>query len=96
MSSQPYVSDTLVCRMFGKLIEFYFVLTSFIRFFKYNAETGERQGDPMSSNLFDIYINDLPSFVNEGKDIDVNSDSNKFNVSHYRTKSVTASNSFLL
>ena len=44
---------------------------------KYNTKAGVRQGDPLSSTLFSVYINDLidfPSFINEGKLTDINTD----------------------
>ena len=34
---------------------------------EFDAEAGVRQGDPLSTTLFGIYINDFPSFINDTK-----------------------------
>ena len=34
-----------------------------------------RQGDPLSSTLFNVYINDFPSFINDRKVVDINTTS---------------------
>ena len=45
----------------------------------FNTTAGVRQGDPLSSTLFSIYINDFPSFVCEAEDIDVDTEQNYIN-----------------
>ena len=42
---------------------------------KFTAEARVRQDDPLSSNLFGMYINDFPSFITEKLTIDANTDS---------------------
>lgn len=39
-----------------------------------STAAGVRQGDPLSSTLFSIYINDFPSFISEGKLIGVDTE----------------------
>ena len=42
---------------------------------KFTAEAGVRQGDPLSSTLFGIYINDLPSFITDKLTVYADTDS---------------------